>query len=250
MEPILDQEQLELEQALMRAGRDVVMSPELRAKTLLALGVGTAGAATLAATKAGTLAWFTTKSGLAWTAGILGTLGVAGTLVLASNPRAEPPSHSVSGTPPHSAAPPDERAPLLHDSPPQQSAPKESEPVVVPLSDLEEIEDEDVAEGKAPAAEKASPELPMSSGLGDELAHMAKVEAALRAGQQGEALSLLREYRARFPVQRLGLEAEVLTIQAMYESGSVAAAKSRARRFLKTHPTSPLGARAKQYLRE
>jgi hypothetical protein len=88
-----------------------------------------------------------------------------------------------------------------------------------------------------------------ASVLREELSHISKVEAALRAGAQGEALSLLAIYRSRFARPKLGLEAEVLTIQALYESGSVAAAQQRARSFLQRYPKSPLGARAKRYLR-
>jgi outer membrane protein assembly factor BamD (BamD/ComL family) len=74
------------------------------------------------------------------------------------------------------------------------------------------------------------------------------VENSLRSSRSREALSLLGEYTKRFPRRQLGLEAEVLTIQALYESGSRSAAKKRAARFLKRYPSSPLGVRAKQYL--
>jgi outer membrane protein assembly factor BamD (BamD/ComL family) len=115
-----------------------------------------------------------------------------------------------------------------------------------------------LAELPAPATDGPVKPLPVrkfpqktkETSLKDELAHLARVEAALKSGNQSRALTLLNEYRSQFSRRQLGLEAEVLTIQAMYESGSVAAAQSRAQRFLEKYPRSPLGARAKQYLRE
>ncbi len=250
MEPILDPEQRDLEESLLRAGREVGMSPELRMKTLATLGLGSAGAAAAVGAKTGALGWLSGKAGAVWTAGVVGALGLAGALTLSQSPNPESPSEGVQSGKSQSKV-------LDEPAETEESAVSGTEVVIpdsaVELSDLGEEPGEASApeEDEAPRdGARSKPVRTQASQLREELSHISRVEAALRSGNQKRALSLLSEYRSRFPKRQLGLEAEVLTIQAMYESGSVSAASSRARQFLDRHPTSPLGARAKQYLRE
>jgi outer membrane protein assembly factor BamD (BamD/ComL family) len=83
--------------------------------------------------------------------------------------------------------------------------------------------------------------------LSQELKALGEVESLLKAGQARGALSALDHYRRTFPRQQLGLEAEVLTIQALAGSGATAAAQERAAHFLERHPNSPLSARVRRY---
>ncbi len=249
MDPILDQDQQELELALLRAGRDVGMSTEMRAKTLAALGVGAAGVATATSAKASTLGWFTSKVGAAWTAGVLGALGLAGSLAL-NGESADGAGDSTVARPVGQQL---EAVAPNQDEPTPRSGTTSNKTRLsakaVELKDLAEINEQDPTEPARRQVRTGKVSSPTSR-LRDELSHISRVESALRAGSPQKALSLLKEYRSRFPRRQLGLEAEVLTIQAMAESGSLAAASRRAQSFLERHPNSPLGARAKQYLRE
>lgn len=250
MDPILDPEDREFEEALLRTGRDVKMSPELRDKTLAALGVATATMTVASAAKAGWLGWLSTKGGALSAAGLVGAIGVAGAVAVsggfskAPTPKAavksevpvslREPKVTEDTVEPHSTAPPS----------PEVAAP---EPSLEPDTPEVVHQAHSASKRRASAAPSSSSEEP--SALRRELSHIGRVEAALRAGKAGEALSLLAEYRRRFSRPRLALEAEVLTIQALHESGSVAAARKRAKRFLEKHPTSPLRVRAEQYLK-
>lgn len=255
MEPLLDPEHRDLEEALLRAGREVGMSPELRAKTLAALGVASAGVGLAATAKAGAWGWLTTKTGALW-GGVLGSLGLAGAVVVSSQlmqgpqPPEKPPAQAVEQAARGSSATPSHPEVDVQGSPDGRDA---ARGVLPPPDDVrpENAPSESTERVVAPAQrEPAGRDGARSTLLREEISHISRVERALRAGNQGEALSLLNTYRARFPRPQLGLEAEVLTIQALYESGSVGVAQNRARSFLQRHPTSPLGARAKRYLRE
>ena len=256
MDPIVDPEQSEFEDALMRVGRDVRMSPELRNKTLAALGVGVAvGETTTSVAKAGTVGWLSGKTGTIVVAtGLVGALGVAGAVALSAG-RSAPPDDGArapvatveeraSRTPQAAAeSEPDEPTPEIDaDAPAQPPDVAESDEVETPAASAEE------GRRKPRAASTQHPPASEASGLREELSHIARVEGALQAGNPARALDLLAEYRRRFPRPRLGLEAEVLTIQALSENGSSAAARKRAARFLEKYPTSPLGARAKRYI--
>lgn len=256
MDPI-DPGQSELEDALMRAGRNVSMSPELRNKTLAALGVGVAvGVTTTSVAKAGTLGWLSGKTGAVVAAtGLVGALGVAGAVALSGGLSPAPPAAgSGEGERRSNAA---ATAEAVVDT---VDAPSDTESSAVPELADDRVADSAVereVEQKASAAERpkqrSAPAHRESSsaepsGLREELSHIARVESALKGGNPARALALLTEYRRRFPRPRLGLEAEVLTIQALSENGSASAARKRAQRFLDKYPTSPLGARAKRYL--
>lgn len=250
-------ESVDLEEELLRAGREVRMSPELRNRTLAALGVGAIGLTATATAKAGTLASFVQKPGVLFGAGLVGALGVVGAVAVTGGwleeERTAPPAESVAVLPGEAPAsseetqqpetsPPeaDELRAEIPEAAPETDSPAPKEPPATTRAEAPRKEGQDKSRGAAPASEATS--------LGDEVAQLGRAEAALRGGRPQDALSYLAEYRERFPRPRLGLEAEVLTIQALAESGSTAAARARAARFLERHPTSPLGARVKRYV--
>lgn len=247
MEPMLDPEYRDLEEALLRAGRDVSMSAELQAKTLQAVGLAAAGAGTAAATKAG---FFGSKAGALWTAGLVGAAGLIGTYAVTSGENESPTTSSqvTQSSSGESVAAPSadtthETAVIEQVDEPQAAPEPES-----PSAKADEPAPATTIAPKQSPRHNTNPQL-QSLGLRDELSHIARVEAALKAGNYSQALTLLGEYKTRFSRPQLGLEAEVLTIQAMYRSGSQAAAQKRAQRFLEKHPKSPLGAQVKLYLK-
>lgn len=258
MEPGFESE--DLEETLLRAGRDVRMSPELRQKTLVALGVGAVGVTSAATAKAGTLTWLASKPSALLGAGLVGALGVAGAVAIGGGW-----SEEGSGAPP---------APSIVEPAPRQGRASSTEQGQA--AEEAAAEGPELLEEGDRARDAAGPSAPSTSGsesaagparrvdrrgtpasvsasageptsLGEELAQLGRVEAALQAKRPGDALARLAEYRERFPRPQLGLEAEVLTIQALAQSGSQDAARTRAARFLERHPTSPLGARVKRY---
>lgn len=245
MEPLLDPKHRELEEQLIRAGRDVHMSAALRAKTLAAIGVASVGVTTASTAQASAGSWLASKGGTFWAMSFLGGAGVVGAAVVVTaglSGQAKPVQPVFSGT---------TSSETVH-APPVSTPQALEEPAAVEL----DLSDSD-ATGSEAKAEAVVSERHAGKGrstakpstLGEELAAIAQVEAALRAGEATTALSYLTEYRRKFPQSQLGLEAEVLTIQALHESGATARARARAETFIQRYPKSPLGARARQYLR-
>ena len=96
-----------------------------------------------------------------------------------------------------------------------------------------------------PAPTRAS--APSNSALRAELAALDAVRSTLANDDPAGALSFLGAYFRTFPRGRLGLEAEVLRIDAQVKAGRLDIAKRHAREFLKRHPTSMLTARVRPY---
>jgi hypothetical protein len=96
-------------------------------------------------------------------------------------------------------------------------------------------------EPKAPQspAERASAASSPGESLSDEVAALKKAREALAAGRPKKALTELNIYDKRFRGGRLALEAEVLRIEALAQSGEGKAAAARAASFLAAHPSSP-----------
>ncbi|MET0795140.1 MAG: outer membrane protein assembly factor BamD, partial [Polyangiaceae bacterium] len=84
--------------------------------------------------------------------------------------------------------------------------------------------------------------------LAAELSALDAARSSLSAGDPKAALSALDAYSRTFPRGRLGLEAEVLRIDALAKSGQTAAARSRAEAFIKRHPDSVLASRVRGYV--
>jgi hypothetical protein len=227
-----------LERALLDAGTSYRSSSAARAKTLAALGV--AGSATLLAGAAqagslGTLAKITWSKLLA-AVSIVGAAaavpsyyawqhhqaalhaapaaGVVATARLADPPLPLPPP-AVTGT-----AAPD----AVAASPVAMNAP-----------------DEIPARVSHPAGAGAVT-------LARELSSLDAARGMLARGDAAGALARLDTYTRRYPHGHLGLEAEVLRIDALEASGRSDAAHARAEAFLARHPHSVLAARVRARL--
>jgi len=76
------------------------------------------------------------------------------------------------------------------------------------------------------------------------------IRASLRDQHPGQALRLLRRYLSRFPTGALRDEATLLRADALCLDGQPERARDVAARFVRTHPKSPLTARARGVCRE
>lgn len=248
MEPMLDPQHRDLEEALLRAGREVSMSSELQAKTLSAIGLTAAAAGTVAATK---VSFLSGKVGALSTAGFVGAVGLIGAVMFVGGETK--PNSAESQTTESSGREVSLPEPAID----QKTTTSESSPIINPptttdrqaIVDAQTTANQLATPGRQTSFSPQNANLPVQTGLRDELSQIAQAEAALKSGQYSQALALLSEYRTRFSHPQLGLEAEVLTIQALYKSGSKAGAQKRAQRFLDRHPKSPLGAQVKLYLK-
>lgn len=266
MDPLLDPEHRDLEDGLLRAGRDVHMSPATRDKTLAALGLGVAGVATTTAAKASTSSWLLSKTGLL-SVGALGAATVAGAVALSSGEPSEDGPAAVETrsevSAPAASTPSGPAAEEVGASAQQEEATADEElreaagegtegatPRAPTNADAIPSDSSDARKSKSTSHQKGTDSGSTTSSLREELSHIGRVEGALRSGDPAKALALLDDYRTRFDRRKLGLEAEVLTIVALHDSGSVSAARARARAFLERHPNSPLGARVKKYAGE
>jgi TolA-binding protein len=125
----------------------------------------------------------------------------------------------------------------------KQSAPAQPAPLVPPPPET--------AESAAPAVEQAAPSASTQNAAPDvsqELALLDRARKALGAGDAHGALAALAEHARRFPHGELGLEAELLHVEALLASGDGEQAASRARAFLTAHPDSPYTARVRTLL--
>lgn len=255
MEPLLDPEFEEMEKALLRAGREVKMSPALQAKTLAALGVGAAGVTAAATAKAGTLGWLSSKASAVWGVTLAGGVVVAGAVALTDSSPDQSAIHAPSTEVSESDSatlPPADLAPAAEDDLVPDLVEGTADEKEAPAASEEQERQTPTQEVAAPVNQRrvvSTKKSEQTAGLAQELAFLKQAEGALRAGSPSQALSHLSEYRKTIAKRQLGLEAEVLTIQALYESGSLSAARQRAARFVEKYPQSPLGVRAKQYLK-
>jgi len=222
-----------LERALLDAGKSYRSTGTARAKTLAALGV--AGSATLLAGTAqavplGTLAKITWK--LTW-----GKLLAAVSLVGAAAAvpvgyfawqRHHPPAKHGAAAATVVAARPGAPAPV-------QVAP------ALPIPASEETAVENDSPGMVHAARPAVT-------LAHELSSLDAARGLLARGDASGALARLDAYGRAYPHGRLGLEAEVLRIDALDQSGRSDAARARAAAFLQHHPHSVLAARVRTRL--
>ncbi len=218
----------ELERSLLDAGRSYSASASTRAKTLAALGV--VGAATSTTTAAATAS----KAGLAKWA--LGAVLVVGAAVPAARYFLKSPASAAA-----TAALP---------------APSSASAVAAPLADTASVPTTPAATPSAPPNPEVAPTpAPVSApkpsastqGLSAELAALDSARSALSGGDASGALTSLDAYARNFPHGKLGLEAEVLRIDALAKSGQTAAAQKRAQAFIKRHPDSVLASRVRAY---
>ena len=210
-----------LERSLLDAGRGYTASAATRRKALAALGVATVATSTTAA------ATSLTKVGIAKWAVAVALVG--GGAVTAAHYLAQPspapnsaPSAAITVTSIQPAP-----APVLAKDP-------EPAPVVV-----------DNPSPSAPVGAQRLEPRAAAPALAAELSALDAARSSLNAGEPRAALSALDAYARNFPHGKLGIEAEVLRIDALAKSGQASAARSRAEAFIKRHPDSVLASRVR-----
>ncbi|WP_437332395.1 hypothetical protein [Sorangium sp. So ce394] len=253
---LLEESDSPLERALLSAGASYQTSPETRAKTLAALGI--AGAAALSASVAAPAAVSAAGTAVAsssvavklgWTKILvaLSTVGVlagipAGYLAWRGYQAPELVAvHRFGGA----LAGPVERA-AARPAPvaaPAPAPPAEAEPEEIPAPVR--------AGSSGGAASRVDPKPASSSAaLKAELSALDAARSTLASGNAQGALTLLDAYSKEHPRGRLGLEAEVLRIDALAKSGRLDAASQRAKAFLQRHPNSVLASRVRRYVND
>ena len=226
---LLDENPTGLERELLKAGTAYRSSSSARQKTLAALGlVGTATAS------AGVAA---ASSSVIPKLGLLKILAVAGIGVAVLTPigliawkKLDAPEKPVVAVT-------------------QPAGPAIPAPQAAPPASVTPVEPSEAPQLDAPAP-KADARAAASGALSAELGVLDIARSKLAAGDARGALTVLDEYARTFPRGRLGLEAEVLRIDALSRAGDSAAAKRRAEAFLKRHPKSVLAQRVRGYLDE
>lgn len=128
-------------------------------------------------------------------------------------------------------------------------APSSREPVAPPPRSVTSAPVLDPSELPVLAPERAPAvrSVPATT-LAEEGKLLAEAHRLVQSGQPEQALSVLRSSQARYPRSVLAQEREVLTIEALYASGSSGAARQRAQQFLKRHPKSPHGERLQRFV--
>jgi hypothetical protein len=84
------------------------------------------------------------------------------------------------------------------------------------------------------------PRPPRSQQLGAEIELLARVNAAVNAGEGGRALELLGEYDRKFKPSILGEERAAASVLALCAAGRTGEARAAAERFTRTWQRSPL----------
>ncbi len=240
---MIDESESEFERSLLGAGNFYEVSPDVRHKTLTALGLlgaaavpASAAAATglsvappaaAASTLLGKLGWFKLMSIVA-----LGTAVVVPAGYLLSEvmrPGTEPtPAKGSPLAAAASAAPIAAVAPAADETNP---APVES---AVPRSNSK--------------VERFEPKpADSSAALRAELSALDAARAMIASGNPNGGLAALDAYHRQNPRGRLKLEAEVLYIDALASSGRTDAASKRAKAFLAKYPNSVLASRVRRY---
>lgn len=237
-DPLLDPRDRDLEDELLRAGRDVRLSANSQARILASLGIAAGGltVASKAAASTGLLAkvssFVSGKSALL-AAGIVSVGAIGGGAWYVNSSTSEPVAPRVV-----EAQEPAKKV-ESRERPAVEQAPTPS-PEVEP-----EAPTPSKPRSQAPSTPERSHE--RSKTLGDELAVVESASRALRSGNPQAALGRLAEYRQRFPRGKLALEAQVLRIEALARAGRSSEAARLARGFLKRHPNSPVAARIRRY---
>lgn len=98
-----------------------------------------------------------------------------------------------------------------------------------------------------PAARAAAPP---DDALAAEAELLGLASDELRAGRAKSALEVLARHRRAHPSAKLGLEASVLTIEALFASGRAERARRLAREVLSAHPQTVFARRIQAYLQK
>jgi hypothetical protein len=209
-----------LEKALLDAGASYRGSAALHAKTMAAVGL--AGTGALAEVAGSTLSnfgwskWLTTLS----------VIGAASAIPVAYYVLKEP-------------APVVSRASLA----PKSSEVRSVKPAEAPK---DVVPEPNATPQPGPKPEARAPQRAPS--LGREIELIDTARKALARGDAPAALATLDSYSRTYPRGRLGMEAEVLRIDALERSGDSEGARRRAEAFLHHHPKSVLSARVRRLL--
>jgi hypothetical protein len=218
---LFDETDDELERLLIGSARSERSSARTRARTLTALGI--TGSAALAATAvSATAAPVGALGKVTWAKLVLG-LSALGTIA------AVPPTYHAWQR--HQAAAHTQTLAAAPQSPTPRPTPTPTESTTSP--------------DEMPAVSARA-----SADLRRELGALDAARGSLAHGQPARALARLDAYAAAFPQPHLGLEAEILRIDALARSGRAGEARAHAKSFLRGHPHSVLAARARRYLRD
>ena len=91
-------------------------------------------------------------------------------------------------------------------------------------------------------------EQPVAHSLTEEVAALDKVRAAAQAHNPALMLRLLNDYQREFPNGALAIEARVLLVEALVQSGQTVAAMPLARQLLNAAPSGPHASRIRALL--
>lgn len=224
---LCEEPESELEHSLLRAGRSYAASPATRAKALSALGL--AGVTATSTAAASTL----TKAAL---------VKVAVAVVLVGG-AVFPAWRYLEQRAVSRAAPPSEVARAVLPAPAPRAA--ESAAAVVAASPPAPLAASGSLNSPTPPVGVRTEPKASSRPLSAELRALDAARASLQRGDSGVALAALDAYNHDFPHGKLGLEAEVLRIDALSKGGQSAAARQRADAFLRRHPDSVLASRVR-----
>jgi hypothetical protein len=237
----------QLEQVLLRAGRSYRASPEIRSRTLSALGLAGTTAISASAAGSASVSLFAKLGGAKLIAGLAVACAIGAVPVAYSAWQERHAGHAAPNTMTQSST---ERAPSA-------SVPSITQGLIAPRPSAEELRQSDaipviVAEATPQAStRRTKPNAQPNSAsavLSAELRALDGARSALSGGDPQRALTLLAAYARQYPRGALGLEAEVLRIDALAKSGQLELAKQRARSFVQKHPNSMLTARIRRYV--
>ncbi len=242
-------EEGDLGASLLSAAR-VLDADDARARKIALLGVAASGAGVTAASIAARVLPKSLAAALLTKSVVLGlvvAIAVTSGGVLAALSHARSSSVAVTTAPPRVAPSPPVLPAAATESPPEPVealsgpvAPQSTTPTVQARAAVPSAVDADPAKpAEAPAVASSPPQ----SHLADEVASLQQARSELLAGQPARALATLEAHQKQFPHGLLGIEAEVLRIEALARSGHANVATARARRFIALHPNTPYGVR-------
>jgi hypothetical protein len=225
---IIDGQCGELETALMRSVRRDAPSSRARAAALSVLGIG---AATLPATTSAAAAAGKTLSMAALGVAKSVAIGAgAAALVLGAVHQASKPAPTVASLPdPIGAVTIVAPAPLLAPAPPAAAT---VDPEIAPRA----------AEEATPSRARSQATFEPARGeskLSAEIAALDRARSTARGHDPAGALALLDDYERQFPGGILAVEADVLRIEALADSGQTDRAVALGRVLLRNFPSGP-----------
>lgn len=218
--------------ATVRAERP---SKEARQRTLAALGLSAAAAASIAPAAAKKTVWSLWLKLLGGTmaTGAIGLLICHGMVTRAAGPSEPSPREPGVAAQPIASARPAEQVPTS---------------AAVPIGSLPVVETgKHQTRNPAPSAKPSASAPPAvvesvpspADALAGEVRALDEVRQSLRSGAATKALSQLDQYAKDHPRPVLGNEAQVLRIEALVGAGREAAAKAMATEYLRQWPNSP-----------